>query len=235
MTIRILLAALAAAPLSVVPSVATAQAAATPSPEAMTLAQRVQPEDLYLETAEPGFLLGLRLAVANEETMPEGVDSGAYIADLHAQAWPIFREELRARLPELQRELAIMYDAKLATHEMVSYADFLAGSTGRKFLAASMQSLSMDDVEALIRQNGTISQEQLMQLSAGAGMRAAQSMSAEEQAEIAAFEADNLDALMRVAPEAAAISQRFAMAPPSEATQKAIAAQIKQAKARHGL
>ncbi|MCM8558148.1 DUF2059 domain-containing protein [Sphingomicrobium sediminis] len=202
------------------------------SAAALELAQAAQPEDIFLDGAEIGFRLGLANEFGRDPTYARRDDFAEIMADIHERAWPVYRESLADRMPELYAGLAEVYDDQLSVEEMDRIQTFLESETGEKFLRMSlgaMEGLSPDAID------GIATSSDLEAFNAQTGMNAAAQMSAAEQAEIVEFERENYEALTRVAGPANRMIMRFGQQPPSAEVQARLAEVVDEIKAERGL
>lgn len=189
------LAAMAALLLSAVSTAGSAQAPqgaqALPDPaplraKALQLARLVEPNTpIDSAKAEGEFIAALR---SDEALAALELEYPGILKALWDAVMPEVERQADAKLPHLWEKLAAIYTSELNLAELEAASAFLGSTTGRKMVKMVNEGMVGPGVAAAMgSEEGTISASDLNSLKVVAATRMANSLSAEEQAEISTF------------------------------------------------
>jgi hypothetical protein len=195
-------------PVVSVPAAADASRPALPDTPArralaMQIARNAQPLDNLKFGAMKGFSDVLRMIAANEQTELGALEKrypGTVDALLERVA-PLLDKEVEKSAPGLWQAMSGVYVAELNDAEMKRVAAFFDSLTGRKMMRLIYQNADITTLADEVSEGGEVSVRSHVKLVEGAAAATSRSLTAEELAEVARFNADNHVALTRVAPK----------------------------------
>lgn len=219
---------LAAACLIAIPGLASAQAApaapaapaqaATPSPQALAMAQLFMPEELMEKVALRGAVRGMAAAARNDPAAREMEEKYPGIsAAIWSAVEPEFRRFAREEHPNYLIVIASIYSSNLTPRELDALLALYSTPTGQKIIDQLHRAMLPDEVVAETVRTGEMPETAMRSAMAAQARKVYDSLTAEDRAVIvAAMRSIPMEKVQRVNSELTQAVMQWASKPRPE-------------------
>ncbi len=178
------------------------------------IAAEAQAMDSVAEQVEQGFRIGIEQAKTVDPNLSQIESEFPGLLDAFADdGAAIMVDSAKRRLPSLWSDLANLYARELSLDQIRAMASFYGSPVGRKLIKLSAEGVDLEAHASQVLTEGVVSAEAQMSMTAQGEQAALRAMTKEEQAEVAVFMQQHGATVMRVSPEAMAITNQWINAP----------------------
>lgn len=193
------------------------EVAAPASDLSLSLAQAVQPSDLYVAQTYRGYASAIRYQLT------QGTPLASYEArypglaeQFITRSWPVVEREIEARMPEMWAAMARVFDDRLEPEEIAQVHDFFTSPTGQRYIAVANK---VED-EAVLTEaaaNGGLDEQRFLEENMRTAANAITALSDEDLQALSRFERDHALTIRKLGLGQQTILHRYANMPLDEA------------------